>query len=316
MDLLSNARNSIRIGVEDYSSSDQDRLVSCARNLFAGILLLFKHKLSLLSPNDSNEALIKERVRPQFNSSGVVKWVGCGKKTVAVKQIRERFESLGIPIKWERVKRINEFRNEVEHYYTKLSKDAMRELISDSFIVIRDFLSSSLNADPKEFLGEKNWNTLISVAEVYEKEKEECVQVIEAIDWGSASLCSALVSFKCTECGSGIISINDPKPDRFENIFYCRSCDNSWDFFDVAEEAMGDYFSFENYLSQTDGNDLATIQCPECSRRTYVVKDQRCLLCGAIYDHNCARCRGKIPPEEIDGSGFCSYCSYMMSKDD
>lgn len=140
MNLLSNARGSIRIGLEDYSSSDEDRLVSCTRNLFAGILLLFKHKLSLLSPADSDEALVKEKVRPEFDSSGKVQWVGRGRKTVDFNQIQERFESLGIPVDWERVKKINGFRNDVEHYYTKLSKDAIRELICDSFIVIRDFL--------------------------------------------------------------------------------------------------------------------------------------------------------------------------------
>ena len=46
--LLQNAINSIEIGIEDYKLSQQDerRIISCVRNVFAGILLLFKYKFS------------------------------------------------------------------------------------------------------------------------------------------------------------------------------------------------------------------------------------------------------------------------------
>lgn len=59
MSILQNAIDSIALGIEDYNSSDSRRLISCTRNLFAGILLLFKHKLAILSPPGSDEVLIK-----------------------------------------------------------------------------------------------------------------------------------------------------------------------------------------------------------------------------------------------------------------
>ena len=76
MSLLDNARNSIIMGLEDYASGEKDlkRLISCARNLFAGILLLFKHKLVELSPPNSNEVLIKARIRPERDHSGNIHW--------------------------------------------------------------------------------------------------------------------------------------------------------------------------------------------------------------------------------------------------
>ena len=48
--ILKNAIDSIAIGLEDYESTDERRIVSSTRNIFAGILLLFKHKLCELSP--------------------------------------------------------------------------------------------------------------------------------------------------------------------------------------------------------------------------------------------------------------------------
>ena len=42
MDLLSNAIESIRAGVEDYEQGSHGRLLAAVRNIHAGILLLYK----------------------------------------------------------------------------------------------------------------------------------------------------------------------------------------------------------------------------------------------------------------------------------
>lgn len=316
MSLLTNARDSIVMGLEDYMSSDKKRLISCTRNLFAGILLLFKHKLSLLSPKSSEESLIKQRVLPKIDSLGNVIWVGDGRKTVDVQQIKERLASLKISVHWDRVEEINKFRNDIEHYYSRLSKDAMRSVIANSFIIIRDFLFDHLNQDPKVFLGDDAWNILLSVAEVYEREKEDCIRVIDGINWGSFSLYDALIDYKCECCGSGLITISNPQCVREETTFCCRSCGITWEFEKIAELAVVEYFSFQNYTSYVDGGEPGTITCPECCRNTYILHEQYCAVCEASFDHNCQRCGMDIPPEEIDGSGFCGWCSHMISKED
>lgn len=153
MTILQNALDSIALGVEDYENSDPRRIISCTRNLFAGILLLFKHKLSLLSPPDSDEVLTKQQILPTLDSVTGLQWQGKGKKTVDVQQIRERFDSLGVMVDWKRVDQINKYRNDIEHYFSTLSQDAVRSLITDSFIVIRDFIRDQLNQDLLTLLG-------------------------------------------------------------------------------------------------------------------------------------------------------------------
>ena len=203
MKILENAIDSIILGLEDYKSDEPRRLLSCTRNIFAGILLLFKHKLSLLSPDGTDESLIKQRVLPTKDVDGNIKWEGKGKKTVDVQQISERLESLGIDVDWKRVNEINKFRNDIEHYYSNLSDKAVQALISNSFIVIRDFISKHLGLDPKNLL-EEEWETLVSVSEVYEREKEECLNALERIDWISSVLPSAISEYKCENCGSDL----------------------------------------------------------------------------------------------------------------
>jgi hypothetical protein len=94
MDLLENAVHSIQVGVEDYGIGSSSRLLSAARNVHAGILLLFKEALHRLSPLNSNDSLIMSNTIPTKDACGNIVFVGRGKITVKTTEIRERFKSL------------------------------------------------------------------------------------------------------------------------------------------------------------------------------------------------------------------------------
>src|SRR5258705_9212371 len=120
MDLVENAIHSIQVGVEDYGVANTARLLSSARNIHAGILLLFKEALRRLSPPNSNDVLIMSKAVPETDPNGNIVFVGAGSITVTVAQIRERFKSLSIHADWERFEKISRVRNEIEHFYPKL----------------------------------------------------------------------------------------------------------------------------------------------------------------------------------------------------
>ncbi|QBB70700.1 hypothetical protein ELE36_10180 [Pseudolysobacter antarcticus] len=63
MSLPDNAIASIQICIEDYQSTDPRRALSSVRNLYAGTLILAKEKLRRLSPEGSNEVLIKKQLK-------------------------------------------------------------------------------------------------------------------------------------------------------------------------------------------------------------------------------------------------------------
>lgn len=316
MSLLNNAIDSIALGVEDFKNTDTRRLLSATRNLFAGILLLFKHRLSELSPPGSGEILIKRDARPVKDpQTGAVVWHGCGKKTVDVQQIKERFDSLCIKVDWNRIDKINKHRNDIEHYHSGASQDAVRSLLADCFVVIRDFVRSELNADPMTLLGSDTWQALTGVAEVYEREKKECVDRIQLIDWQYDSLLNAIIEYSCSKCGSGLIDVTTTT-DRESAEFRCRSCGTTWSFEEIAGLAVSDFFASENHLSIKDGGEEVTVMCPNCCTDTYVLEDDACVVCGESMERECQRCGMNIPACELDGSGFCSWCNHMMSKDD
>ena len=49
--LLKNAVVSIQLGLKDFASDDERRIISAARNLYSGVLLLCKEVLRQLSPS-------------------------------------------------------------------------------------------------------------------------------------------------------------------------------------------------------------------------------------------------------------------------
>ena len=316
MSILNNAVDSIILGIEDYQSADPRRLLSATRNIVSGILLLYKHKLADLSPPGSDEALVKQHVLPVANGSAGVTWRGNGTKTVNVQQIRERFGSLGISVDWKRLDRIVKRRNEIEHYFSSLTQSALESLVSDAFILIRDFVRVQLGQDPLALLGADTWSEIANVAEVYDKEKKACETRIDTVDWRFTQLHDSLLEWHCPDCGSGLVDVVNTGVERWQVTFACRSCGREWDFGDGAERAVAEFYGAQNFSSMKDGEERATILCPNCSCETYDLGEDCCLLCEESVERECRRCGITIPPEEIDGEGFCSFCAHMMSKDD
>jgi hypothetical protein len=115
------------------------------------------------------------------------KWCGSfqgrGRKTVDVQQIKERFKSLDIDVDWATFDKISKIRNNIEHYLVTESANAIKELVADSFLIIRDFVTKELGEQPVDLLGVATWNVLLETSAVLEKQRAECKATIEAIGW-------------------------------------------------------------------------------------------------------------------------------------
>ena len=201
MDLLTNAIESIQVGVEDYVLGTRPRLLSAVRNIHAGILLLYKEALRRESPGGSSDVLIMAKIVPTRDAAGNVVFLGKGKRTVDGLQIEERFRALSIETDWKRLRRITEVRNDVEHRHPRVDQKALEGLISDSFLIVRDFIKNELDDDPLVLLGDKTWQTMLEVSEVYQKEKQECERLIAGSRWSSPTVERGVVDLTCSACG-------------------------------------------------------------------------------------------------------------------
>lgn len=177
--LLKNAVESIQIGLEDYQDINKDprRELSSIRNIYAGILLLYKYKLQQLSPDGSNEVLLKSKIVPQQNAkTGLISLKGSGKRTVNVHEIIERFKKLNISINKDNLKALGDVRNDTEHYYVQQTGINVKEVITKAFHLIYQFCPY-IEHEPDTLLGQDYWKIMLNVSTIYDEERQKCLEI-------------------------------------------------------------------------------------------------------------------------------------------
>ncbi len=315
MSILQNAIDSIEVGLEDYKSADPKRLVSSVRNFYAGILLLFKHKLAELSKND-DEALIKKKVVPNI-IDGKLRWVGSEGNTVDVQQIQERFKSLGIRVSWKEFNTLQAYRNNIEHYYSEARPENVQQYVAECFLVIRNFIVDHLDDDPKEMLGETTWKCLVAEEGVYRAEREACLAELARVDWEDPLLADLADSFECAECGSNLIEPIEDATD--DTALRCRVCSNTMTVEEVVPTACSNFNRTHDYHEVKYGGDHSFVICPECGNETYSTVEDHCVQanCDCTGPFECERCGNTITPDEFEygETTYCGYCDYQMSRD-
>lgn len=318
--LLDNAVSSIQIGVEDHISTDPRRVLSAVRNISAGVLLLFKEKLRQLSPVDSDEVLIKQNIRAVRVVSDSIKFVGSGAKTVDVQQIKERFKSLGIDTHWARVDAIIKVRNDVEHYLSAEPASRLRELIADTFIVVRDFVAHELRLEAHVLFGEETWSVMLAVSDVYEAQRRACLAELDKLEWWSPGMARASEFLRCAHCGSDLVKPEGTGAKSAElqlQHLICTACNTSMILEDVIQSALDECFFADQYYAMTKGGDPPLDYCEHCGSVSYIVEDGLCAKCGEAHEFKrCGRCSQPLSGEEQQFGGFCSYCNHLLEKDD
>ncbi|MBD2093602.1 hypothetical protein H6F90_00335 [Trichocoleus sp. FACHB-591] len=315
MSLLINAIESIQVGVEDYLTNEKKRYLSAVRNICAGILLLYKEKLYRLSPPHDKEVLIKKDIKPSYDTEGNVVFVGKGKKTVDVQEIKERFSNLGIKIDSKNFDDLNQLRNDIEHYYTDKSADAVREIIAKSFILIRDFIYEHLDEQPHQLLGEECWKSLLKTAEVYAVEEEACRKSLEQIDWKSQTLRNAYDKIRCPACHSSLIKTDDEGECSASTFLACSSCGEEFDFRDVVEQCLFDSLAGQIYTAMKDGGEAPLSRCPACDHDTYMLDEGHCAICEFELEYlDCNMCGTNLSLDEQCFNGLCSYCQHKWEQ--
>lgn len=307
MSIFDNAIDAIQTGVEDYQVGTAARLKAAARNVHAGVLLMFKHKLQLLSPEDSDEVLLKQRVLPK-NKDGNIEFVGQGKKTVDLPAIKERLTALKIEVDWKAVDSLTRLRNDIEHYHTTANNRAIQEALANAFAVVSVFTQVHLSVDLKNHLSDAAWTQLIDIKDVYDAERQRCRKSVVNFSSDSAFAETHVDGFYCSECYSNLINFTDQVGAE------CRACGKTWDTEEIVLAVVGQAGAGDAYSAVKDGGLESVVDCPECGAYGYVVEESTCVSCGATGTSECQRCGVEIPPGEIDGSGVCSWCDHMMSK--
>lgn len=318
MSMLRNAVESIQVGMEDFHDDDDRRVLSAIRNLYAGILLLFKYKLQQLSPEDSDEALLKNKVIPVTNpTTGDIIWIGKGKKTVEVQEIIERLTALGITgVDWKLLKALQDIRNDIEHYYSQLPVERMKEAIANALHLISQFCEPHLGERPVDILGRECWDLMLTVTAVFEAELRACQENLNSVSWPFEEVLESINFMTCPECESRLVKVADPTAERDAIKFSCSSCQVEVSYAAVVGPAVSARMAGRNHWRVKDGDEPETCICPECGEDALLVGEGECAACfnELEYSH-CGSCEERLSLEErLYSEGTCSYCQHRYDK--
>lgn len=311
--IFNNAITSISIGVEDFQQNSDARNLSAIRNIFSGILLLYKEKLRRLSPTGSDEVLIKARIAVKLDENKELTFVGEGKKTVDVIEIKKRFKSLGISTDWDRLEEIQKVRNNLEHYQLDGNVNILVELINNCFTIIRNFLIGELDTDPLSVFDNDIWEVFLRNEEVLEQERNIVMASYENSKLDPKIKCF-FDSIDCMHCGSALVEITE-ESDINDVIGHCRTCGKDNYGPTLLERAIRISTGAADYRSVKHGGGTLFDVCPECGNRTFCNEEEICYVCEYKIEYKeCERCGCSLALDEQHFNGLCSYCNHMLEK--
>ena len=311
--LLKNAIISIKIGVNDYLSTDPNRVFSCVRNLYSGLILLFKAKLLDLCPADSAEVLIKKNIIPVINGTKLV-FKGSGKQTIDTKGIEERFRTLNIKTNWKIIVKIQNERNNIEHYFSEVGVDVLRGLIVDTFNVATDFIKNEIKKEPKDLLKE-TWEEMLKIKEIFLHEKNKCDEQIEENFILENSQITVIKNIYCNKCGSELLVPKMRTENINDAILKCTNCSSEIKVMEVFEKTIDEVFDPESFVNARYGLEAKIQTCPECGKDTFDAEENICYYCSYEKDYTeCQRCGVELSLDEQECEGFCSYCYDQYQK--
>jgi hypothetical protein len=279
--LLQNALDSIQVGIEDYRQGTPPRLASAVRNFYAGVLLLAKEVLRRVSPPESNEGLIYERIGFRIAANGTVTFQGHGTKTVDVGTILERFAQLNLRLERQPLDTLQRIRNQLEHHAPQHSAAQMQEAIAATFRLVNEIIEWHLGEMPPALLDSETWDTMLKEERLFQHEIERCAESIEWLTGLPDKTKELLHHAVCPSCDSSLM----------ENIgsFYhpsmallCRVCGEEFEADAVIVHTMNNPDVYRRTIV-----DLSNItDCVTCGDAAFDLSDGVCLICGSEDDGN------------------------------
>jgi len=278
--LLNNAVSSIQVGTQDFEADSEERNLSAVRNIYAGMLLLFKEKLRQMSPADSNELFVKSKTGLKVVGDGNVVPIGKGEKTVNTFQILDHFKTLSISIDEDRFQHLCRLRNDIEHYYTEKPRAVIQNALNDAFLLIRDFISDQLNQEPVDLLGADCWKVLLLNSKVFETERIRCEEQWNKAKLPSEETLKVMINGACPACHS-ILTVPADLGCVDMNIFTvrCVSCGHEYRLKDHIDEDIEDFFEYAIMKAGAKGGVFPLSLCKSCGNGTFNNYKSICVFC-------------------------------------
>lgn len=331
--LKENAVVSIQLGIEDFEVCQKKvaeggkpaRALSAIRNLFSGVLLLFKYRIVLSVPDDKQEQREQliynppHEILPYVDDDGDVEWKPKGKfklTTIDVNNIKSRFETLKIDTNWKVINKLQQCRNHLEHLHPENTLGEIADFVAELFPILRDFIQDELEEDPKELL-QNSWEVLLKKHDFFEDTRRKCMKEWEKV-YVPTKMWESLKQSQCEGCGSVLLMPSQGStdlgrdvqgfPDTFQ--YKCQECGKEGLIATLLRDQLDILYS-QRAKEQDIHPELQ--ECPECYEFTFVSEEGECFWCGYENKYTeCAICGGELDHLELEE--LCSGCFQHINR--
>lgn len=325
--LRENALTSIRLGVEDFQRSqippehggDPARALSAVRNLFTGVLLLFKHRIatSVDNPEDAYSLIHNPpEILPHSDGAGGIEWKPVGRfmtTTIDLTTIKKRFTCFGITVDWAAIDKLHDCRNHLEHLHPANTLGEVADFVAELFPVLRDFITQ-LGEPPAELLGAA-WPIMLEHHTFFQETRDACKTA-----WSKAGIPAGMQRWmnrcQCEKCGSPLLRPHQPDLDQGLTVeddqfrYACVACGHTDK---IVPLMIGKLDQELNEYNPLDGPGPFIEECHQCGHYTFVVEEGECDWCGAELDYpECEVCGEALRQDDQDNRGLCSYHHYRL----
>lgn len=314
-DIFDNAVTSIVLGIEDFREGSDARMLSAARNYYAGLLLLGKECLIRAAPEADPMEIIGAKFEPVPDGDGGVDHEVVGYSTVDLGQLKNRFKKFDLSWPDVNIDKLQRFRNNLEHYHLVEPVGALKEAIAASFPMIIDFLET-LKEDPQDVLADV-WDTILEETNAFNRVQQSCIDSLLRLNWPGEV--QRLDRISCRNCGSSLTGQADrDNADTEAADGKCFQCGQEYDQQQLAEMVVSASYEIDAYYAAKDGESSPVAICPECNAEAYVENGEVsvCFACKETVGGECSRCSADITVHEYNPEypGLCSYCAYTWEK--
>lgn len=318
-EILNNAVSSIQLGIEDYemSRAAPARAISAARNIYSGVLLLFKYKIALLAktPEQAIELIFKPvSILPSIDDTGDIRWSPkpSARDTIDTTMIKARLESLSIYHDWDIVNRLRDSRNALEHLHPTDPTNKIQALIADLFPMLQKFITEELYEAPAALLGQ-SWSKMLETHDFLQSNLSRIELEWIALKLPDSAL-SLLKTIECRACSSSLLQpckadVDSGMPITVSDFRYeCLACHQTESLIEMLEESFS---LLHEPIFETDAEYELIRECNACYIRMFLIDDGTCHWCGAIDEWpKCQHCCRPVSAHvRYHGGGLCDRCS-------
>lgn len=320
-ELLRNAVSSIQLGVEDFVISrdkpgQSARALSAARNIYAGVLLLFKYKIaSLAATPEEAKALIyvPQTILPHVTDAGTIAWspLPHPRKTIDAHMIEARLKSLNIYHDWSALTPLRDCRNALEHLHPTDPVSGIQASISTLFPMLGYFITKELGELPGALLGDA-WPTMLDTHEFFRSCEAQISQEWADLHYPLPAL-EFMKECRCKACYSSLLK---PLQEDFDHTTPTDTLDFRLQCYSCGQIESAIEFLEDNFLTlHEDPFNQSPVEgvqeCVSCNVQMFLIADSTCHWCG--YERKwpiCAQCEHPVVERGAHaGDGLCDRCA-------